>query len=389
VADFAATEAPVPVMMPQTIRRETVKQELSDAELNTYARQIVLSDIGYDGQLKLRNATACIVGLGGLGSLIAPTLVGMGIGQLRLVDRDIVSRSNLHRQHLYDVDAVGRPKVEVAYEKLSRLNPDVDVVAYPETLTAYNAIDIISGADVVIDGLDRPEPRYIINETCNDLKIPYIFGAAIEAFGNVTTILPDRSICLECFMPGLRESDLPKCGVVGVHPSILSMVTAVQVSEAVNVLTGREPKLADKLFYLDLREMTFETLSLTPEKDCSVCGTGSGSARGSVSERLIEETCARDGRRNIVVTPTARIELDLSLLGRALDRMGFSIKTSGSCGITFVSSHETTVCILKRGGMIAQTSPMMKAHSKKDILDIYRSVLVEGMGFPPDIVPDE
>ena len=366
-----------------------MKQELSDAELNTYARQIVLSDIGYDGQLKLRNATACIVGLGGLGSLIAPALVGMGIGQLRLVDRDIVSRSDLHRQHLYDVDTVGHPKVEVAFEKLSRLNPDVDVVPYPESLTAYNAMDIISGADVVLDGLDRPEPRYIVNETCHDLKTPYIFGAAIEAFGNVTTILPDRSICLECFMPGLTESDLPKCGVVGVHPSILSMVTAVQVSEAVRVLTGRKPKLSDKLFYLDLREMAFETLSLTPEKDCPVCGIGSGGAKGPVSERLVEETCARDGQRNFVISPTERIDLDLSLLGQTLDEMGFPTKTSGSCGITFVPSHDMTVCILKRGGMIAQTSPMLEACSKKDVLDIYRSVLVHGMGFSPDIVPDE
>ncbi len=102
-----------------------MKQELSDAELETYARQIALEDIGYDGQLKLRNAKACIIGLGGLGSLIALKLVGMGIGYLRIVDRDIVSRSDLHRQYLYDVDSVGEPKVEVALRKLSRVNPDV------------------------------------------------------------------------------------------------------------------------------------------------------------------------------------------------------------------------------------------------------------------------
>ena len=218
-----------------------MKQELTDTELNIYARQIVLSDIGYDGQLKLRNSTACIVGLGGLGSLIAPKLVGMGIGNLRIVDRDIVSRSDLHRQHLYDVDSVGQPKVEAALKKLTRINPDVNIESYPESLTSYNSNEIIAGANIVLDGLDRPEPRYIVNRTCHALEIPYIFGAAIEAFGNITSILPDRSICLECFMPGLKEEDLPKCGVVGVHPSVLGIVTGFQVFEAIRVLTEQEP----------------------------------------------------------------------------------------------------------------------------------------------------
>ena len=158
-----------------------MKQELTDAELETYSRQIALEDIDYDGQLKLRNGKACIIGLGGLGSLIAPKLVGMGIGYLRIVDRDIVSRSDLHRQHLYDVDSIGRPKVEVALRKLSRLNPDVELDPFPESLNLTNASELIGGVDVILDGLDSPEPRYLVNRTCNKLKIPYVFGAAIEA----------------------------------------------------------------------------------------------------------------------------------------------------------------------------------------------------------------
>ena len=109
---------------------------------------------------------------------------------LRFVDRDIVSRSDLHRQHLYDAESLGRPKVEVAFNKLSRLNPDVALEPVPESLNSANAEELIAGMDVVIDGLDRPEPRYIVNRVCNKLKIPYVFGAAIEAFGNVSTILP-------------------------------------------------------------------------------------------------------------------------------------------------------------------------------------------------------
>ena len=163
-----------------------MRKELTDEELETYSRQIVLSDIGYDGQLKLRNARVCLVGVGGLGSPVALKLVGMGIGFLRVIDRDIVSRSDLHRQYLYDVDAIGMPKVEVLLQKLSRLNPDVTIDPVPESLNSINAEELLAGMDVIIDGLDRPEPRYIVNRTCNRLKIPYVFGAAIEAFGNVS-----------------------------------------------------------------------------------------------------------------------------------------------------------------------------------------------------------
>ncbi|UCF94257.1 MAG: HesA/MoeB/ThiF family protein, partial [Desulfobacterales bacterium] len=174
----------------QANRGRGMKTELTDSELEIYSRQIVLADIGYDGQLKLRNASACLIGVGGLGAPIALKLVGMGIGNLRLVDRDIVSRSDLHRQYLYDADTVGQPKVEAAWHKLSRLNPDVKIDPVPESLNSINAREVIGGVDVVLDGLDRPEPRYLVNRTCNDLRIPYIFGAAIEAFGNVSTLLP-------------------------------------------------------------------------------------------------------------------------------------------------------------------------------------------------------
>ena len=181
-----------------------MRTELTDEELETYSRQIVLADIGYDGQLKLRNARVCLVGVGGLGSPVALKLVGMGIGFLRVVDRDIVSRSDLHRQYIYDTDSIGIPKVEVLLKKLSRLNPDVTIDPVPESLNSINAEELLADMDVIIDGLDRPEPRYIVNRTCNRLKIPYVFGAAIEAFGNVSTIIPGQTFCLECFM-GMKK----------------------------------------------------------------------------------------------------------------------------------------------------------------------------------------
>ncbi|HDL52593.1 MAG TPA: HesA/MoeB/ThiF family protein [Proteobacteria bacterium] len=365
-----------------------MKKKLSDVELETYARQIVLEEIGYDGQVKIRNAGAAIIGMGGLGSLIAQKLVGMGIGHLRMVDRDIVSRSDLHRQNLYDADSLGRPKVEVALEKLGRLNPDVTLEAIPESLNSINVNELIGGMDVVMDGLDQPEPRYLVNRTCNKLKIPYIFGAAIQTLGNVSTLVPGRTLCLECFMGGLKENDLPKCGVVGVHPSILGIVTSIQVFEAVNLIVNREPKLLNKLLYIDLGDFKFHTLELTQREDCPVCGVNPSELPKPVTEKFFEETCARDGRRNFIISPRKRIEIPLDQVAGLLNEKGFFVRSSGAFGLTFDQAEDITVSILKSGIMIAQAAPGVKSDVKESVLETYRSILVDGLGLSGKIVPE-
>ncbi len=363
-------------------------KELTDKELETYSRQIVLADIGYDGQLKLRNARACLIGVGGLGSPIATQLVGMGIGYLRIVDRDIVSRSDLHRQHLYDADCVGLPKVEIAQQKLNRLNPDVKIEAIPESLNSINAEELIGGMDVVMDGLDRPEPRYLVNRICNRLKIPYVFGAAIEAFGNASTLLPGQTFCLECFMPGLKDEDLPVCGVVGVHPSVIGMVSSVQVSEALRLLIGKEPKLFNKLLYIDLREFEFNILEMQSVDSCRVCGVNPDGPPDEITDRLFEETCARDGRRNFVLSPNRRISIDPRKLRKLLMKKQFPIQSAGKLGTTFNPSKDIQACILKSGIMIAQTPPATKEEIKEKVFEIYRSLIVDSLGLPADILPD-
>jgi molybdopterin/thiamine biosynthesis adenylyltransferase len=365
-----------------------MSEKLTDKELETYSRQIVLADIGYDGQLKLRNSKACLIGIGGLGATVATQMVAMGIGYLRFVDRDIVSRSDLHRQHLYDADTVGRPKVEIAQQKLSKLNPDVKLEPVAESLNSINAEELLRGMDVVIDGLDRPEPRYLLNRTCNRLKIPYIFGAAVEAFGNVSTLLPGKTFCLECFMPGLKDEDLPVCGVVGVHPSVLGIVSSLQVSEAVRVLIGQEPKLLNKLLYVDLRQFEFNILDLKALDSCRVCGSHPEGLPDQISDRLFEETCARDGRRNLVVSPKQRLSISLEKLGQILEQKGFAVQSTGPFGTTFASGQDICACMLKSGIMIAQTPPQMQEDIKRVVFEIYRSIMVDGLGFSDNILPD-
>lgn len=365
-----------------------MRQHLTDVELETYARQIVLEDIGYNGQLKLRNAKACIIGMGGLGTLIALKLVGMGIGYLRIVDRDIVSRSDLHRQYIYDAYSVGKPKIEVAYRKLNMLNPDVKLDPFPESLNSNNAHELIDGVDVVLDGLDSPETRYLINRTCNRLKIPYVFGAAIEDLGNVSTLVPGKTVCLECFMRGLKDDDLPKCGIVGVHPSALGIVTSVQVFEAIRLILGQEPKLLNKLLYIDLGDMKFHMLNLSTLENCPVCGVKPTGIPEPIKERFFEETCTRDGRRNFIISPKERLEINLEQLRIILRERGFRIKTSGIFGITFEQSEDVTTSILKSGIMIVQTSPKLKNNIKDDVFETYKSILINDLGLSFAILPE-
>ena len=363
--------------------------QLSDQELEIYSRQIALEDIDYEGQLKIRNGRACLIGMGGLGSLIAFKLVAMGIGSLRMIDRDVVSRSDLHRQYLYDVDCLGLPKVEAAAKKLARLNPDVELEPVPASFSTGNAEELITGADVVLDGLDRPEPRYILNRTCNRLKIPYVFGAAIMTYGNVTTILPGQTICLECFMPGLKDEDLPQCAVVGVHPATLGIVTALQTYEGVRILTGQEPKLVNRLMFVDLSRMKFHSLSIDKRESCLVCGQEPEGSPKRLEDRYVEETCARDGRRNFIISPKQRTEINLDDLRGILQEQGVEIKASGALGITFERGDGVAFSILKDGTMVAQTPPRDSGDPRKKILESYRSILGEGLGLPFDLLPEE
>jgi adenylyltransferase/sulfurtransferase len=363
-------------------------KELTDEELYTYSRQIVLADIGYDGQLALRNAKVCLIGVGGLGSPIALKLVGMGIGTLRFVDRDVVSRTDLHRQHLYDVDAIGQPKVEVALNRLRRLNPDVRLEPVPEALNSLNAEDLIAGMDIVIDGLDRIETRYIVNRTCHRLKIPYVFGAATASYGNVSTLIPDQTFCLECFMPDLKNEDIPSCGVVGVHPSVVGMVASIQVSEVIRVLTGQQPKLFNKLLYLDLKGLEFNILDVPPLESCKVCGQKPDGRPDELTDKWFEESCARDGRRTFSLSPKKRLEVNLNKVANVIEENGLQVISAGKFGISFQHKKGISACILKSGIMVAQTPPQLDDDISKGVFDIYRSIMVEGLGLPGDILPN-
>jgi adenylyltransferase/sulfurtransferase len=352
-------------------------KSLSNEELEFYSRQIVLSEIGYNGQLKLKNAKVCIVGLGGLGSPAALQLAAMGIGYLRLVDFDVVELSNLQRQYLYDIDYIGYPKVEIAAKKLHKLNPNIEIEPLPLSLNVNNAEDIIRGIDVVIDGLDAMTPRYALNRACLKLGIPYIFGAAIRNFGNVSTIMPGKTPCLECFQGNINDNELPTCAVVGVHPSILNIIASIEVAEAIRIILGEEPRLANKLLHCDIKDMKFIELKILKSENCPVCGSKPLKPPMLLKHKLISESCSRRGKRVFVITPKKNLDLNINEVYYFLINNGYDIDVKANLGVTFKSNSKITASILKSGIMIIEG-----ADNEEEAYEFYTKIVIEKLNIP-------
>jgi molybdopterin/thiamine biosynthesis adenylyltransferase len=335
------------------VKPKSVTAELSDKELEYYSRQIVMAEMGYNAQLKLKNSKACLAGVGGLGSPAAMQLAAMGVGYLRIVDRDVVELTNLHRQHLYGVDDVGYPKVEAAAKRLRNLNPYIKVEPLPLSINETNAEDIVEGMDVVVDGLDSMAARYAINRACVKLGVPYVFGAAITTTGNLSTIVPEETACLECFYGSLDDKKLPKCGVVGVHPSLVNIIASLEVSEAIRILTGKQPRLVNKLLHFDLDELEFNEISLSKVDCCPVCGSHPSGSPMSLKQERVEEVCGRKGKKVFVVVPEESMDVNLVDLKSYLVKKGFKLKVEGSLGLTF-GLHDVKASVMKSGVAILE-----------------------------------
>jgi adenylyltransferase/sulfurtransferase len=336
--------------------------ELSSRDLEKYSRQIMLEEIGYEGQLKLKKAKACVVGVGGLGNPIVTRLVAMGIGTIRIVDRDVIELSNLHRQTMFDESDIGQVKVEVAAKKLKKMNPDVIVEALPVSVNDYTALDVVEGCDVVIDALDSVNARYSLNKACIKKNIPFVTGAAVGVSGQVFTILPHQTACYHCIFPSLDENSMPTCSTEGVHPSILSIVGGIEVAEAVKIMIGRTPTLVNKLLYIDLDNLDFNTTVFSKVDECPQCGLGKHEELPT-QELIVEELCGRNrGKRTFSITPTKMIEIDVPKITNIASEKGFKVQNQGELGLS-ISSNDIYVSFLKRGSAVIV--------GEKDFSEIY------------------
>lgn len=343
--------------------------ELSSKEIDRYSRQIMLEEIGYQGQLKLRAAKICVVGLGGLGNPITTRLVAMGIGKLRIVDRDVIELSNLHRQTMYDEDDVGQIKVEVAARKLRKLNPDVEIESLPISINNYTAIDAVEGCDVVIDALDSVNARYALNKACVEKNIPFVTGAAVGVSGQAFTILPRNTACYSCMFPELDEDSMPTCSIEGVHPSILSIVGGIEVAEAVKVILGKIPTLSEKILHIDLENLTFEMTKTFRADECTVCGNGKAESVQK-EELIIEELCGRNrGKRTFSITPTQKFEIDVEQITNLAKDMQFRVENQGELGLS-MRTDDLSVSFMKRGSAV-----VIGPKDENDAVSLYKKLL--------------
>jgi len=347
--------------------------DLKNEDLQRYSRQIMLDEIGFVGLEKLRKAKVCVVGVGGIGNPVVTQLTAMGIGKLKIVDRDIIEISNLHRQHLYTEEDIGRVKVEAAKARLEQINSSVQIEALPNSVTKYTAENIVKGFDIVVDALDSIDARYALNDACIKLNIPLIYAGALGMLGSICTIIPNKTACLRCIFPALAEDDVPTCSTEGVHPSILYLVGGIQVSEVVKIILGERPTLENKLLYIDLNDLSLEKVPVFRQAECPSCGTKrKDNDQLEIKQLIIEELCGRDrGKRTYTVTPAENsINLNLNGIEKSADRLGYRIKTKGELGLTVISSNSDNLSI---SFMTSGAATIVGAKSEEEALSIYKS----------------
>ena len=343
--------------------------DLSEKELDRYSRQVMLQEIGYQGQLKLKQARVCVVGVGGLGNPITTRLAAMGVGKIRIVDRDVIELSNLHRQTMFNEDDVGQVKVETAAKKLRKLNNDIIIEELPVSINDYTALDAIDGCDVVIDALDSVNARYSLNKACIEKKIPFVTGAAVGVTGQTFTIIPSESACYHCLFPALDEDSMPTCSIEGVHPSILSIIGGIEVSEAVKIITEKKPSLQDRVLHVDLENLIFNFTKVSKVEECSVCGSGKKQEKAK-EELILEELCGRNkGKRTFSITPTYYVDLNVDKITSVGKEKGFIVENLGDLGIS-LRTNELSVSFMKRGSGV-----IVGAKTEEEAVSLYKSLL--------------
>ena len=246
---------------------------LSPLEHERYARQIRLPAFGESGQLALRDASVLIVGAGGLGTPCALYLAAAGVGRIGLVDYDVVDVSNLHRQVLYTDADVGQPKTEVLARRLRQVNPLIDVQSYPVELSPKNALELVSSYDIIADGTDRFESRYLVNDACVLTGTPNVFASINRFDGQLSVFARPEHPCYRCVFPEPPPAGLvPSCaegGVLGVLPGLLG---TMQATEVIKAITGLGTSLTGQLLLVDTLDMSFRSIAIERDTDCAVCG---------------------------------------------------------------------------------------------------------------------
>ena len=288
-----------------------------------YSRQILFEGIGAEGQARLRAARVLVVGCGALGSAQVEALARAGIGRLRVVDRDFVEESNLQRQTMFtERDARERlPKAVACARRVAEINADVTVEAEVLDVHQGNVERLVAGCDLVLDGTDNFATRYLVNDACVKHNVNWIYGAAVGAHGVTMTIRPHATPCLRCMLEEMPPAgSTPTCDTAGVIMPIISLVAAVQVSEALKLLTGNVTALHGKLLEFDLWQNEWRRIKLgQPLPDCPTCAQGRYETLAAEAGEFAAVLC---GRNAVQIAPREYTQVDLPALAARLRNAG-------------------------------------------------------------------
>lgn len=324
--------------------------KLSSEELLRYSRQIILPDFGEKGQEKIKKAKILIVGLGGLGTFSSLLLAEIGVGYLRIVDRDIVESTNLHRTPLYSESDLDRAKVEVAADRLKNLNPSITIDTHATHLGINNIDTLLDGIDLVIDGLDNFETRRIINQACIQKKIPFIFSGVSARSGNLSVFnLRKSSPCFSCLYHNIDDDDLESCDITGIHPALLPIVTGIQIHEALQIIIKGESSLDSVLFFIDLNNMSFDKISIYKNEACTICSKAVVSDKTIISDDYKPlKIC---GGNNFMLVPQSSVSFDIERIKTQVVKQ-FQIKKAGTHSITVILPTNDLLTIFKGGNVL-------------------------------------
>lgn len=249
------------------------QQMLTQSERERYARHLILPQIGEEGQQKLRNSSALVIGAGGLGSPVSMYLAAAGVGKIGLADFDNVELTNLHRQILFGTSNIGEPKLEAARRRLHDLNPEIAVETHAAAVTSENALAMFAPYDIIIDGTDNFPTRYLVNDACVLLGKPNVYGSIFRFEGQASVFFAKKGPCYRCLYPEPPPPQLvPSCaegGVLGVLPGVIG---TIQATEAIKLIAGVGEPLIGRLLLFDALNMAFRELRLRKDSRCVICG---------------------------------------------------------------------------------------------------------------------
>src|SRR5579864_4061244 len=299
-----------------------------DGSLERYSRQMRFYGIGEEGQQRLRDSHVTLCGCGALGTVLANALVRAGVGHVRLIDRDFIETNNLQRQVLFDEHDVAEnlPKAEAAARKLGAINSGVHVEPVVTDIDRTNILELVEDVDLVLDGTDNFEVRYLINDAAVKFNKPWVYGGCIGSHGQTMTILPGETPCLRCvFEAAPAPGEAGTCETAGVLSPIVNIVASYQVAEAFKILTGHLDKISRELVYVDVWENTLRRIKIAPllgKVDCPCCQRRHfewlEGEQGS-------QTTSLCGRNAVQVAQRTPSRLDFEELARHLGEMGGAV----------------------------------------------------------------